>query len=61
MFEKLLAKQHIRNLDLGSVRANLVAKLGWTQEQARQVEDGYKRWRLWRRIVAAFEFVDKFL
>jgi hypothetical protein len=43
MFEKLLAKQHIRNLDLGSVRGSLVEKLGWDHEQARRVEVEYKR------------------
>ncbi|HEX4606533.1 MAG TPA: hypothetical protein VH724_21215 [Candidatus Angelobacter sp.] len=43
MFEKLLAKQHIRNLDLESVRANLVEKRGWSPEQAQQVESDYKR------------------
>src|SRR6476619_780971 len=43
MFEKLLARQHIRNLDLGSVREKVVEKLGWSPERAQQVEGDYKR------------------
>ena len=43
MFEKLLAKQHIKNLDLGSVRANAMAKLGWSSEKAQRVENSYRR------------------
>ena len=43
MFEKLLAKRHIQNLDLGSVRANAMAKLGWSSEKAQRVENSYRR------------------
>ncbi len=43
MFEKLLAKRHIQNLDLSSVRANAMAKLGWSSEKAQRVENSYKR------------------
>src|SRR5215472_16689173 len=43
MFEKLLAKQHIRDLDLSSVSASVVEKLGWSLEKAQRVEDCYKR------------------
>ncbi|HYL76504.1 MAG TPA: hypothetical protein VEU96_19985 [Bryobacteraceae bacterium] len=43
MFEKLLAKQHIRQLDLGAVRRTAVEKLGWGEEKASEVETGYKR------------------
>src|SRR5712675_2352823 len=43
MFEKVFAKQHIRNLDLSSVRAKLVEKMGWSPEQAQTVEIDYKR------------------
>src|SRR5690349_13523686 len=43
MFEKLLAKQHIQNLDLGSVRANAMTKLGWSSEKAQRVENSYRR------------------
>src|SRR5437879_8204648 len=43
MLEKLLAKQHIRGLDLSSVRAKVVEKLGWSQDQALRVEGDYKR------------------
>ncbi len=43
MFEKLLAKQHIRHLDLGAVRRMAVEKLGWGEERASEVENGYKR------------------
>lgn len=43
MFEKVFAKQHIRNLDLSSIRAKLVEKMAWSPEQARAVEMDYKR------------------
>jgi len=43
MLEKLLAKRHIKNLDLTSVRIKLVEKMGWSWEQARRVEGDYKR------------------
>lgn len=43
MFEKLLAKRHIQNLDLASIRAKLVTKEGWSAEQALKVEGDYKR------------------
>jgi hypothetical protein len=43
MFEKLLAKRHIQNLDLSSVRENAMAKLGWSSEKAQRVENSYKR------------------
>ncbi|HET8887349.1 MAG TPA: hypothetical protein VFQ41_00495 [Candidatus Angelobacter sp.] len=42
MFEKLLAKRHIQNLDLSSVRANAMTKLGWSSEKAQRVENSYK-------------------
>jgi hypothetical protein len=43
MFEKLLAKQHIRDLDLSPVRASLVQKLDWTPEKTLRVEAEYKQ------------------
>ena|SRR5215831_2915852 len=43
MLEKLMAKRHIQNLDLSSVRAKLVEKQGWSPDQARRVEGDYKR------------------
>ena len=43
MLEKLLAKRHIQNLDLTSVRIKLNEKLGWSWDQARRVEGDYKR------------------
>ncbi len=43
MFEKLLARQHIRDLDLALVRATLIQKLGWTPEKALRMEVEYKR------------------
>jgi len=43
MFEKILAKQHIRHLDLDAVRRTAVEKLGWGEEKASEVETGYKR------------------
>ena len=43
MLEKLLAKRHIRNLDLSSVRAKLMETQGWSSEHAEEVEGGYKR------------------
>src|SRR6476619_4686246 len=43
MFEKLLAKRHIQNLDLSSVRANAMTKLGWSSEKAQRVENSYRR------------------
>jgi hypothetical protein len=43
VFEKLLAKRHIRHLDLSSIRAKLVEKLGWTEDRVKDVELSYKR------------------
>lgn len=43
MFEKLLAKRHIQNLDLSSVRENAITKLSWSPEKAERVETSYKR------------------
>ena len=43
MLERLLAKRHIQNLDLSSVRANAVTKLGWSPEKSERVETSYKR------------------
>jgi hypothetical protein len=43
MLERLLAKRHIRHLDLGSVREQLVEKQGWNTDQAERVEGDYKR------------------
>lgn len=43
MLEKLLAKRHIQNLNLTSVRAKLVEKMGWSPDQACRVEGDYKR------------------
>jgi len=43
MLEKLLAKRHIRNLDLSSVRAKLMETQGWSRDHAEEVESGYKR------------------
>jgi hypothetical protein len=43
MLEKLLAKRHIRNLDLSSLRAKLMETQGWSSEHAEEVEGGYKR------------------
>ena len=43
MFEKLLSKQHIRDLDLTLVRATLIQKLGWMPEKALRMEVEYKR------------------
>jgi len=43
MLERLLAKRHIRNLDLSSVRAKLMETQGWNTEHAEEVEGGYKR------------------
>jgi hypothetical protein len=43
MLEKLLAKRHISQLDLTSVRLKVCEKLGWSMEKAVQVELEYKR------------------
>ena len=43
MLEKLFLKQHIRKLDLSSVRAKLMEKAGWSSERTFLVEDNYKR------------------
>src|SRR5260370_35484177 len=43
MLEKLFAKRYIQNLELGSVCAKLVEKLGWSEDQATRVEGDYKR------------------
>ena len=43
MLEKLLAKRHIRNLNLSSVREALVEKQNWAAEDAERVEGEYKR------------------
>src|SRR5690242_19231030 len=43
MLEKLLAKQHVRHLDLKSVRAKVIEKLGWPSDQAEAVEQEYRR------------------
>src|SRR5215469_1172362 len=43
MLEKLFLKQHIRKLDLSSVRAKIMEKKGWSSEQTLQVEGNYKR------------------
>src|SRR5215471_10691845 len=43
MLEKLLAKRHIQNLNLTSVRMKLIEKMGWSSDQAHRVEGDYKR------------------
>ena len=43
MLEKLFLKQHIRKLDLSSVRAKLMEKMGWSSDRVSLVEDNYKR------------------
>jgi hypothetical protein len=43
MLERLLAKRHIQQLDLASVRAKLQEKMGWSAQQALHVEGDYKR------------------
>jgi hypothetical protein len=43
VLEKLLAKRHIKNLDLGSVRVKVQEKLGWSPVEAERVEGDYKR------------------
>jgi len=43
VLEKLLAKRHIRHLDLTSVRTKVIEKLGWPSDQAESVEQEYKR------------------
>lgn len=42
MLERLLAKRHIRHLELASIRAKMIEKLGWSSDQADQVEIAYK-------------------
>ena len=43
MFERLLAKRHIASLDLSSVRFKVINELGWSSENADQVELEYRR------------------
>ena len=43
MLEKLLAKRHIGQLELASIRLKLILKLGWSSEKAHQVELEYRR------------------
>src|SRR6266496_3360302 len=43
MFEKLRAKRRIAHLDLRSVRDNVIQKMGWSPEQAENVELEYRR------------------
>src|ERR1700737_4629714 len=42
MFERLLAKRHIRNLDLSCVRTSLMDKEGWIEGQAARVDREYR-------------------
>src|ERR1051326_333227 len=43
MFEKLLARQHIRHLDLSAIRRATEDKLGWTADRSALAEGDYKR------------------
>ncbi len=43
MLEKLFAKRHIANLELNSVRDNVIEKLGWPPAKAEDVELQYRR------------------
>ena len=43
MFERLLAKRHIGQLDLDSIRLKVIEKYGWSSEKTSEVELGYRR------------------
>src|SRR5438034_8143694 len=43
MLEKLLAKRHINNLDLRSVREKSIDELGWSSSKAEDIELDYRR------------------
>jgi len=43
MLEKLLAKRHVKHLDLRPVQAKVIEKLGWSADQAESVEQEYRR------------------